>query len=391
MINQLAHSPLGASGAERWMNCAGSVALLNALEMPETDEADYQIEGTAAHEAGALALTENLESWELVGRMFNGVECSEEMATAVQTYLDVCRCELLACDVNPLVEHHISAPDFHRNFSGTVDFAFWDDAQDLLHVYDYKHGVGVMVEVEHNPQIMYYAYGLLRQKPDFHGQVMLRIVQPRGFHPDGPVRSWLAYADDIRQWAIDVLKPAMDATEIDRGLCAGDWCRFCPAKLVCPLMHGLFEAATIHGQHAQENEHITIDAGRLDREYALIAPVKFYIKALEAEIFRRLQQGKTFTSAKLVNQRANRVFKPGAAELFSSKYGDKAFSRPELLSPAQMALIDAHAKELVKEWAFTPTTGMTVAPMSDKRPAIKASSLKETFAGVINDETNHVT
>lgn len=32
-----AHSPLGASSAERWMNCPGSVALLKDLKMETTD------------------------------------------------------------------------------------------------------------------------------------------------------------------------------------------------------------------------------------------------------------------------------------------------------------------------------------------------------------------
>ena len=37
------HSPLGASGAERWMNCPGSVNLIKSMVLPESDEEDYQL------------------------------------------------------------------------------------------------------------------------------------------------------------------------------------------------------------------------------------------------------------------------------------------------------------------------------------------------------------
>src|ERR1700737_4068962 len=42
------HSPLGASSAERWMNCSGSVALIAALKTggaPEEAEPDYRTDG----------------------------------------------------------------------------------------------------------------------------------------------------------------------------------------------------------------------------------------------------------------------------------------------------------------------------------------------------------
>ncbi len=35
------HSPLGASAAERWMNCAGSVTLIKQLDLEDTDEPEY--------------------------------------------------------------------------------------------------------------------------------------------------------------------------------------------------------------------------------------------------------------------------------------------------------------------------------------------------------------
>ena len=48
------HSPLGASGAERWMECPGSTALLSQLDLGETDDPDYRVDGTTAHAGAAV-------------------------------------------------------------------------------------------------------------------------------------------------------------------------------------------------------------------------------------------------------------------------------------------------------------------------------------------------
>src|SRR5580765_4761035 len=64
-VERPAHSPLGASGAERWMNCPGSVSLLKLVSPGvESDEPEYRTHGTAAHQLLAHCLTEKLDAWE---------------------------------------------------------------------------------------------------------------------------------------------------------------------------------------------------------------------------------------------------------------------------------------------------------------------------------------
>src|SRR5574340_1790348 len=103
------HSDLGASGAERWINCAGPVALiqrfrqiLDAMGIPEEDDPDYRREGTAMHEASEHCLRLGLDSWEIVGQTFNETVIDEPMAMAIQTYLDDCR-----ADTDTATEYHI--------------------------------------------------------------------------------------------------------------------------------------------------------------------------------------------------------------------------------------------------------------------------------------------
>lgn len=368
------HSPLGASSAERWMNCPGSVGLLKNLELPETDEPDYRANGIAAHEAAAACLEKTQDAWEVVGKVFHGVKVDTEIADAIQVYLDTVRA-LVRPESKLYIEARVSHPD-HKLFYGTVDNAVVTGTH--LDVTDYKHGEGIVVEVDDNPQVLYYAYGILRRHPEVE-TVTLRIVQPRGFHHLGPVREWETTAAYIRDWAAEELIPAMLRTEMDNTLDPGPWCRFCPAKLVCPMMVSLFGAACT----ADPKIVVQLSDAGVGRSYQYVQAVKFYLKALEDEAFRRLNLGTEIAGIKLVHKKANRVWKPGSFEFFQEHYGAQAVTVPEIKSPAEMAKIDGKAKELVKEWAYTPASGLTVALEDDPRVGVKVQSTVQAFGAAV--------
>ncbi len=371
------HSPLGASGAERWMNCAGSVALLKHMDLPQSDDPDYRKNGSAAHEVAKVCLEEGGDAWEAIGTTYAGVVIDAEIANAVQVYVDECR-SLMVDGANVHIEFGIDAPDFHDKFYGTLDFGVVQG--NTLRIRDYKHGEGVVVEAENNPQILYYAYGLLRHYPDVVN-VEVGIVQPRAFHPDGPIRTWECSADYVREWASQTLLPAMLRTEFDTDLDAGKWCRFCPAKLVCPLQTSLFGAAMTADYKIIPN----LNDQSLGRSYQYISAVKSYIKALEEETMRRAMDGRVIPGVKLVLQKANRVFKPEAENIFKRLLGEAAYSKPALLSPAQMEKAGPEAKELVREYAYTPNNGYTIAPDTDKRVAVKVEKASEAFAATVKN------
>jgi hypothetical protein len=368
-----AHSPLGASGAERWMNCPGSVALLKRMDLPETDEPEYRSRGTSAHSVGYECLTQGKDAWEFAGTEHGKHEADMEIMTAVQVYVDECR-EIIKehPDGEVFQEFEIADPDFHPDFFGTLDFGLVD--QSTLYIRDYKHGAGIAVDAEWNPQIMYYAWGLLHRFPSVD-RVNMAIVQPRAFHTQGPIRRWQVSADTIRRWAVEDLRPAMERTALDQSLDAGPWCRFCPAKLMCPLMNSLFGAAMT----ADPKLVVKLDTQSLGRSYQYTPALKSYIKALEEEMFRRLMAGEQTPYTKLVNKKANRIWKDGVEGGLLASLGNDIYTKPELRSPAQLEDLGPDAKKLVAEWAYTPVTGLTVALASDKRVAQKVTLGSEAF------------
>jgi hypothetical protein len=369
------HSPLGASSAERWMNCPGSTALLDKFGMPETEEPDYRREGTAMHHAAAHCLEENLDAWEVIDQTFNETKIDVEMARAIQVYLDACR-EDMDTAVRWGIEEAVQLA-IHDQGYGTADW--WAEFPDRLLVRDLKGGQGIIVEPEENPQLMYYAGGVIDKRPQWLDEMLvdLEICQPRGFHHLGPTRRWTTTVGFIRTWMRETLLPAMLRTQIDRAFDAGSWCRFCPAKLVCPLLTGLFRAACV----ADPKEVVTYDDESLARSYKAGEALPFYQKALADEVFKRLNAGrmKGNDAAKLVYKRANRVF-PNAIMLegepvpirdfLVEAVGDEVLSPPALKSPAEVEKISAAAKAVVREHAFTPESGLTIAPLKDPRPAV---------------------
>jgi hypothetical protein len=382
------HSKLGASGAERWMNCHGSVALLKHLGLAHEDEQDWTREGTAMHEAAACGLLQGLEAWELVGMTFNNTRISAELANPVQVYLDYVRS---LGDIQH-VEYAISSP-VHPLFYGQLDYGRVgvELSGQVVDVVDYKGGEGLPVEIENNPQLKYYAFGLIdgieRQTDHKFSpttKVRLTIVQPRiTWHPDGTVRTWETTVGAIKDWVHGILVPAMRATEFDDSLDAGSWCRFCPAKLVCPLLTAGFGAmALANPKHVE-----AMTPERLGLEYQAIKAVKHYITAVERQALAALMRREAVPGLKLVRKKANRAWKPGAPELARSRYGDKAFTKSELLSPAALSDAIPAAKDWVKEFAFTPDTGLTVALATEPGVAQTAPSAVERFSAALVDIT----
>lgn len=362
---QAVHSPLGASSAERWMKCPGSVTLIKSLGLSgegDDNESEYSREGTAAHSVLSSCLSLGIDAWESTDDL--------DTALAVQEAIDVCRALITPHGVT-YIEHHISAPDIHADFAGTVDFAHVADS--LLNVVDYKHGVGIPVEVDHNPQLLYYAFGILQLHPDVR-RVVIRVVQPRCPHPEGSVRKFVIPAEELTEWVEVTLAPAMQRTAFDHTLDPGPHCRFCPAKLVCPLMSSLFEAACT----TDPDELINMTDELLGKQFKLVDNVYMYCKAVKDEVSRRVLGGRKVDGAKLVNKKADRVYREGADEVFREVFGEEAVS-VTLKSPAQMEKLGNQAKQMVREWAYQPQIGYAVAPVNDKRHAVELEKVEDVF------------
>lgn len=394
------HSLTGASSAERWMNCSGYLHLAQQMGAPDPNrlDPDYTREGTAAHTIAARCLTTGRDAWEFTGEKLEGVVIGEGEdqvpPSAIQEYVNECRRVL---DVDPANTQHwietaVGADESkrpHAGFYGTLDFGALISCQDgdILTVLDLKFGEGVYVEVKDNEQEMYYAYGLLRKLLYEHGielplntVIRLGIVQPRFWDYQGP-RYWETTVEKIWQWGTETLIPMMKkrsaVTEADATYVPGDWCRFCPVKLRCPAMRGMFGAAVkaATGQHDPKS-HTDAELGR---EYGQVPMVEMYLKSLKGEVDYRANNGREDTNWKLVKKKMDRVWKGGALPKLRESLGDLAMTPPTLKSPAQMEKVSDQAKQLTAQWTYTPDGGTVAAHTTDRRLSQKATTIGEVF------------
>ena len=399
---ELEHSPLGGSAAHRFMNCDGSFLLQRELIEEgalENIESEWAKLGTAAHELGAKAIATGLEPFEFLGEEFNGYKAGWPggiSLDAVQVYFSECM-GILARRTEQghmLLEDTIHLPQIHPLLRGTVDFGFWSFA-DGIFLRDYKNGEGIGVSAPGNKQLLY--YGLLMilkiledgEKLPREMRVSLGIVQPNFYGIFEEPDVWETTVGFVLDWGMNELLPRMkgltemppyhmreDDTEDD--FRPGEWCQFCPVLLECPSMQKAFVA---YAQADEEFITMLSDAD-LDRFYGMREQARRFMNALETTVHHRLVGGAKISNAKLVEKRVNRVWKPGAAAALKAAFGDKAFTVPEIKSPAQIEKLSSRGKELALEYGYKPEShGLSVAPLSDPRPEAKPKTNAEVFQG----------
>lgn len=230
------HSPLSASGSERWLNCPASVAL--SLNQPEPPSSKYALEGTRAHDY--------LEEWLIYIQLkFKGLEgrdvCNpygsdKDMYFAILTAVEFAQSRLRQ-GFKMETEEKLSLAHIHPSMFGTTDTKFYKEGS-VLEIWDYKHGKGKVVEVYENgmpnTQLVYYGLAAAHKYNYDFKKVRLGIIQPRAKHINGPIRSTVLSMPRLKKY-IDVFKKGVDNVfSKNPEVVTGPWCHWCKAQNVCP-------------------------------------------------------------------------------------------------------------------------------------------------------------
>lgn len=392
------HSVLGASSSHRWMHCAGSVRMSKGLPNVETP---YQLEGRAAHvyaesvlhgSLGLIAVTIDSEK----GRVQWPVDPA--MHEAVMLFVETVQSTHQKLGGQLYIERTFDLGALRPPLAmfGTADAVVV--AERTLVVFDLKYGVGVVVEVLDNTQLLYYALGAILAEatrrwlePNFvvgpeemlldvalrlFDTVRIIIVQPRAAHTDGPVRESIELSSqDIREFA-DRLMIAARATQApDAPLTAGRWCQFCPARGHCPELaaHAKLVAQTdfesVPMEAPPDVAHLPIE--RVAEMMKGVAILEMFVRAMVERITRELESGREVPGWKLVSKRPRRVWAdPVEVEKWCHAAGiDSAdLWTHEFASPAQIEKIVGKTN-LPDALYARVSSGLTLVSDSDPRPA----------------------
>ena len=363
------HALLSASSSHRWINCPPSARL---CESYEDKSSDYAAEGTDAHSLCEYKLksTLGMESQDPTENLTYYNEEMEDCANSYAAYV----MELVetakgkSSDPVVLIEQHLDYSRFVESGFGTGDCVIVADG--TLHIVDYKHGKGVQVEADNNPQMMLYALGALEIFDGIYDidTVSMTIYQPRRAN----VSTFTMTKDDLYQWVEKTLKPAAElAYAGDGDFKCGDWCQFCKVKQDCRKRAEYnMELAKYDFQLPPllADEDIEIILGRIDGLVSWANDIKEY--ALQAAV-----GGKEWHGWKLVEGRSNRKYTDeNVVAATVTAAGFAPYERKVLGVTAMTSLLGKKRfEEVLSGYIEKPQGKPTLVPESDKRPAMNTA------------------
>ncbi len=366
---------VGGSTAKRVIACPGSVALVD--KMPPKPSSSYADTGTLLHDTIADVLDGKGKPLDYVGRKHQEIELTYEL---IDDKLLPALKALDAVDPNAEMEYAVESVvgfgDFLPDVFGSVDLI--GRLGDRAVVLDWKFGDGVAVEVEENAQLLFYAAAAMRTQKTawaFDGakEVELVIVQPPY------VKRWMTTVDRIKAFEEELVRAVRVALKPDAPLSAGDHCKWCAAKPVCPLMTGAIDRIVKAKVEALPVDQI---AHYLDQ----ISLVESFLKDLQQLAHGLIEEGKTIPGWKLVPKQAKRKWIADDAKVASwleSQGITPYIQKLPTITEVEKVLKKAKV-ELPAELAPAVSTGSTLAPESDPRPAVLqiGQTLKKAMAKI---------
>lgn len=408
------HHKLGASTAHRWGNCPGSVAL--SQNAPKLPPSKYAAQGAAAHEWAAEAIIGRPAAVVTGERTVDGftfILSYEDHENSVcldhvRTYADYINNRVAEHGISKvLVEQKVNIPG--TDLFGTAD-AILIDPYNFMEVIDFKYGKGVRVTAKDNKQLLYYAAASYLSLPEpvraEIPKIIVTIVQPRA----GGIESYSYTPAEIMEF-MGWLMAAKLETEVaseQHGrtipefwsktyLKPGDHCRWCPANPVCPALqtytvdiisNGDAKLDFVNESNVTLPDPASLPLDVLARIFHKGDEVKDYIDKCYSLFNVYAKQGKFEPSEfglKLVEGLKHRKWQDETQvqiELMNKGYELKdILTEPKTRSPNQIKTLLGKngGKEFYETYSYKPAGEISLAPLADKRPAVKAAIAANDF------------
>jgi len=355
---------VGGSTAKRVIACPASVNLVQQIPSKDIPN-EHADRGTLLHNviADVLWFRESPEKY--LGTKYNDQVLTEELIDeklnpALEAFREV---GFNYAGDNYMVETRVGFGDFLPGVFGSTDILGRIGGRAI--VLDWKFGDGVLVSAEENEQLLFYAAAAMRTdkaKWIFEGATEIEciIVQP----PE--IRRWVTTPQRVALFEQELRRAVHESHSEAASMAMGDHCRWCAAKPICPKMTGQVERVLQTKLQALPIDQIAMQLEQADT-------IESYIKDLRALATQMLENGQTVPGFKLVAKRGTRQWtSEDAVDAWVDANGlTKEAYESKLRSPAQMEkVLKKYKKELPSDLVVSVSSGSTLAPESDSRPAV---------------------
>jgi hypothetical protein len=391
------HSPTGGSGAARVLRCPASVDLTQKVPAYLRKSSAYADRGTACHAAITLLLTEDTHARveSLAGKTFGSYTITpDDVENALQPVYAYVETLLDTPGAEYFLERRVVFPTIPDTW-GTVDLLVRIGR--MIHVIDFKFGVGVRVlaltpdgdEDVINAQLAFYAVAARHSLPEFFAgveNIVLTILQPVSIDVDAEMVSSVAVTHAELDEFVTVYRAACEEALSDAPrLQSGSWCRFCPARPICPAHTGplldLAQFAVPTASAMPKEAYLQILAEGLN----LVDAVKDIRTALHDQAKRALQNGDSVPGYVLSAGRAERHWRDESAALAALQsagfYYDDVM-HAEMRSPKQVELrAKARGLKIPENLIVSNRSGVSLVRIENAHaPVLGRSELARTFS-----------
>lgn len=357
------------SNAHLWVNCTGSVQLMNNHKIPNIDGevSEARKEGLAFHELAQSILTsgDTLDG----GFSSHGIPFDDDMREAAVEYAT----DIMTTCAEPtelLIESKIDTSCIYEDTYGYVDACVIDAKTSTITIWDAKYG-HTLVDPYENWQMISYAYAIITERLNglqSNGwTVVLKVYQPRGFHRDGTMRSWCASADDLRAH-FNVLRNQAHLSMGGNARCTtGSHCTVCPARHACDTYRRVNYAIL---DQVGESIGTDLTGANLAVEVMMMRRAQkilnSYVKAIEEQAIAESKQGKALPGLTVEQQVGRLSWRKDVDQQEVIAMGDLMgvdLRKPrELLTPSQCnkkidaEVIEGYSERVVKGYKLVELT-----------------------------------
>jgi len=354
---------VGGSTAKRVINCPGSVALV--AQMPPKPSSVYADTGTLLHNVIADVLDGKATAQDFLGAVHADVTLDQDL---IDRKLMPALAALNEIDPDKQMEYEteviVGFGDLLPDVFGSADIV--GRIGDTAYIVDWKFGDGVAVDVEENPQLMFYAAAAMRTPAAqwaFEGatKVELVIVQPPY------VKRWETTPRRIQLFEKELMQAVKLAQRPDAPLAQGEWCRWCAAKAVCPIMTGAADRAVVSALKG-------VDVASVSDHLKMADQLEGWIKEVRALAMQTLEAGLPVPGYKLVPKRAMRQWiddDKALEALEALGWPKRELVETTVISPAKAEkLLKKQKIPLPADLVVAISSGNTLATEDDPRPAV---------------------